>query len=92
MNCSPLSMILFAILQTNGVPVIPIKPSALLSFFRPCLGRGMVLRINPNKCLCPTVRNLAFHGPNILLRTIQNSVYPTVLSYSVATHRVCNGS
>ncbi len=31
-------------------------------------------------------------GPKILLRTIQNSVYPAVLCHSAATPRVCNGN
>ncbi len=37
-------------------------------------------------------RRLHNYGPKILLWTIQNSVYPTLLCLSAATPRVCNGS
>ncbi len=38
---------------------------------------------------CEYSNAIAFHGPKILLRTIHNSVYPTVLCDNAATPRVC---
>ncbi len=41
---------------------------------------------------CDYSKASVFHGPKIVLRTIQNSVHPSVLCHSAATPGVCNGS
>ncbi len=48
-------------------------------------------RVSPLPKGCQYSKAIAFHGPNILLRTIQNSAYPAVLCLSAASSRVCNG-
>ncbi len=41
---------------------------------------------------CEYSKTIDFHGPMILLPTIQNSVYPAVLCHTAITPEVCNGS
>ncbi len=47
--------------------------------------------VSPLQRGCEYSKVIAVHGPNILLWTIQNSVYPNLLCLSAATPRMCNG-